>query len=119
MLSREDESLFTSSINVAEIYRGMLELPRGRKRAELESWFNGPSGPRYMFTGRILPFDERAALAWGRLMAEGRASGIPRSDIDTFVAAIALTNECIVVTDNERHFKGIETINPMRAGRAK
>jgi len=30
------------------------------------------------------------------------------------VAAIAEANECIVVTDNEKHFSGLKFINPMR-----
>lgn len=32
------------------------------------------------------------------------------------VAAIAEANGCIVVTDNEKDFAGIETINPLRDG---
>ena len=48
-------------------------------------------------------------------MAAGRAAGKPRSDIDTFVAAIALANDCVVVTDNAKHFDGVRTINPMRS----
>lgn len=48
-------------------------------------------------------------------MAEERATGRPRSALDTIVAAIAQSNGCVVVTDNERDFKGIEMINPLRA----
>jgi predicted nucleic acid-binding protein len=47
-------------------------------------------------------------------MAEGTATGRPRSALDTIIAAVAEANACTVVTDNERHFTGIETINPMR-----
>jgi len=115
MLSQDDEHLFISSINFAEIYRGILAMPEGRRRANLEAWFTGPLGPQSLFAGRILPFDEDAALAWGALMAAGRAAGKPRSDIDTFVAAIALANDCVVVTDNAKHFDGVRTINPMRS----
>jgi len=32
------------------------------------------------------------------------------------VAAIAGANECIVVTDNEGDFLGIQIVNPMREG---
>jgi predicted nucleic acid-binding protein len=56
-------------MTVAEIRRGILEKPAGKKRRELESWFSGPEGPQALFAGRVLPFDERASLIWARLMA--------------------------------------------------
>jgi toxin FitB len=112
---RDDSELFISSITVAEIFRGILEKPAGRKRSSLEEWFAGPRGPQALFERRVLAFDERAALAWARLMADGRAKGKPRSEVDTFIAAIAQTNGCVVVTDNARHFDGIEIVNPMRS----
>lgn len=68
-----------------------------------------------MFAGRILPFDENAGLIWARLMAEGRSRGRPRSALDTIIAAIAEACGCLVVTDNEKDFVGIEIFNPLRA----
>jgi predicted nucleic acid-binding protein len=50
-------------------------------------------------------------------MAEGKAQGHPRSALDTIIAAIAKANECLVVTDNEKDFQGIEIINPLRSAR--
>jgi hypothetical protein len=47
-------------------------------------------------------------------MAEGQAAGRSRSALDMIIAAIAATHDCIVVTDNDRDFEGIETINPLR-----
>ncbi|HEY2134839.1 MAG TPA: PIN domain-containing protein, partial [Xanthobacteraceae bacterium] len=76
--------------------------------------FAGPEGPRSLFAGRVLPFDEQAALAWARLMADGKARGRPRSALDTIIAAVAEANGCIVVTGNERDFVGVEMVNPMR-----
>lgn len=115
LADQADESLFISTLSLAEIWRGILEMAHGRKRRDLEAWFGGPEGPRVLFAGRVLSFDEPAALAWGELMAEGRASGQPRSGLDMMVAAIARTNECVVVTDNERHFRDVAPfLNPMR-----
>ena len=70
-----------------------------------------------MFDGRVLPFDEKAALVWARLMAEGRAAGRPRGDLDMIIAAVAEANDCLIVTDNEKHFPGIEVLNPMRTAK--
>ncbi len=109
-----DEDLFIASLTVAEIHRGILEKPAGRKRNQLDTWFFGPEGPLALFAGRVLPFDERAGLIWARLMAEGTTKGRPRSALDTIIAAIAEANDCVVVTDNENDFAGIEIVNPVR-----
>jgi predicted nucleic acid-binding protein len=39
MADRDDETLFISSMTVAEIHRGILEKPTGRKRTDLERCF--------------------------------------------------------------------------------
>jgi predicted nucleic acid-binding protein len=115
MSEQADENLFIASLTVAEIWFGVLEKPAGKKRRQVESWFVGPEGPRALFAGRILPFDEKASLIWARLMAEGTKAGRPRSALDMILAAIAEANNCIVVTDNEKDFKGLKFINPMRS----
>ena len=114
MAKQDDLDLYISSLTVAEIRRGVLEKPAGKRRKELEAWFSGPEGPQALFAGRVLAFDERAALVWANLMAGGKARGRPRSALDTMIAAIAVANACVVVTDNEKDFDGIETVNPMR-----
>jgi len=114
LAEQRDEDLFISSLTVAEIRRGILEKPRGKKRDALDAWFAGPEGPQALFAGRVLPFDDKAGLIWARLMADGKSAGRPRSGLDMIVAAIAGTNDCVVVTDNERDFAGIEIINPIR-----
>jgi toxin FitB len=117
MSGQVDTDLFIASLTLAEIRRGILEKSAGRKRDQLETWFSGPEGPQALFAGRILAFDEQAGLVWARLMADGKANGRPRSALDTIIAAVAAANACIVVTDNERDFEGIEIINPIRDGK--
>jgi len=114
MAEQSDEDLFIASLTVAEIRRGVLEKPAGKQRDQLDAWFTGPQGPQALFAGRILAFDEKAGLAWVELMAEGKTSGRARSGLDTIIAAIAVTNDCVVVTDNERDFAGVEIVNPIR-----
>ncbi|HLW90613.1 MAG TPA: type II toxin-antitoxin system VapC family toxin [Roseiarcus sp.] len=117
MGDQADEDLFIASLTIAEIRRGLLEKPAGKKRDELERWFSGPEGPQNLFAGRVLPFDEQSALIWARLMAEGTAMGRPRSALDMIIAATAEANGCLIVTNNESDFEGLKTFNPMR-GRA-
>jgi predicted nucleic acid-binding protein len=120
LAEQDDESLFISTLSLAEIRRGILEKDGGRQRRELERWFAGPEGPQALFAGRILAFDERAALIWARLMADGSAAGRSRSAIDMMIAAIAEANDCTVVTDNEKHFApAVPVLNPLRALRGQ
>ncbi|MBI2255339.1 MAG: type II toxin-antitoxin system VapC family toxin [Proteobacteria bacterium] len=116
MAEREDRELYISALTIAEICRGVLEKPAGKRRDALEKWFSGGQGPQALFAGRILPFDEPAALIWGRLMAAGQTKGKPRSALDMMIAAIAEANDCTLVTDNEKDFAGIEILNPVRGG---
>ncbi len=115
MAEQADEDLFISSLTVAEVWRGILEKPAGKKRKELERWFAGPEGPQALFAGRVLPFDEKASLVWARLMAHGARTGRPRSPLDMIIAAVAEANDCVLITDNEKDFAGLKVVNPMRS----
>jgi predicted nucleic acid-binding protein len=117
MAEQADSELFISALTVGEIRRGLLEKPKGKKRAVLEAWFAGPDGPQALFAGRVLPFDEKAGLIWARLMADGAAKGRPRSALDMIIAAVAEANGCLVVTDNEKDFTGMKFVNPLRVRR--
>ena len=114
MANQIDVDLFISALTVAEIRRGVLEKPAGKRRDALEAWFSGPEGPQALFAGRILAFDEKAAFVWARFMANGKAEGRPRSALDTIIAAVAMVNECIVVTANDRDFPDVKILNPLR-----
>lgn len=116
MAAQRDADLFIATLTLAEIRRGILEKPRGNKRMALNAWFSGPQGLQVLFAGRILPFDEKACLLWAELMAQGKAAGRPRSGLDMIIAAVAGANECLVVTENEKDFAGIQFLNPLRSG---
>ncbi|MFS8111961.1 PIN domain-containing protein [Rhizobium jaguaris] len=110
-----DDDLFIAASTIAEIRRGILIMPAGRKREDLETWYLGAQGPLAYFTGRILPFDESAALMWAQLMADGRMAGRQRDPMDMLIASVAIANECVIVTHNEADFWGLDIINPIRA----
>jgi len=114
MAEQADDDLCIASLTLAEIQRDVLDMPAGKRRDQLESWLLGPAGPQALFAGRILPFDAAAGLFWARLMADGKVRGRPRSALDTIIAAIAAAHGCVVVTDNERDFECVKTLNPLR-----
>jgi toxin FitB len=105
--------LFIATLTLGEIWRGILQMPAGKRQRELERWYAGAEGPAQLFAGRVLPFGEQEAIAWAAIMAAARVSGRPRNPIDMIIAATALANACTVVTVNERDFRGmVEVINP-------
>ncbi len=55
-----------------------------------------------------LPFDDRAALIYGRIRAQLAALGTPIGPYDLQIAAIALANNLIQVTHNTREFSRVE-----------
>jgi hypothetical protein len=61
-----------------------------------------------------LPFDEKASLIWARLMSDGSKAGHQRSPLEMILAEVAEANNCVVVTDNEKDFAGLNFINPLR-----
>ena len=46
MAGQADQDLFIASLTIAEIRRGVLEAPPGKRRDRLEAWFSGPEGPQ-------------------------------------------------------------------------
>lgn len=56
----------------------------------------------------ILPWDQAAARAWASTRYSLEKAGQPIGNLDTMIAAHALSHQLIVVTNNTRHFSKIE-----------
>ena len=52
----------------------------------------------------ILPFDDPAFWAYGDLRAELERCGTPIGSLDTMIAAHALSQQAILITNNTREF---------------
>jgi tRNA(fMet)-specific endonuclease VapC len=52
----------------------------------------------------MLPFDDAAVWAYGKLRAELEARGTPIGALDTLIAAHALSQQALLVTHNTRMF---------------
>lgn len=57
---------------------------------------------------RILPLDVESAETFGSLKASLDARGTPLDDFDLCLAALALTHNLVLVTNNARHFGRID-----------
>ena len=106
------QTLYLTTINLAELLAGIEVLPPGRRRTELQHALAIKILP--LFEGRILSFDQKAADAFARINANAQALGNPISFADGAIAAITSAQRFILATRNVRDFKGagIELINP-------
>ncbi len=70
------------------------------------------------YSGRVLPFDQAAALAAGHIRAKREALGRPISVQDAMIAAICLSNGATLATRNTKDFEGLDLllINPFEGG---
>ena len=59
---------------------------------------------RFLLQFHVAPFDEAAALSYGRLRHQLERRGNPIGPLDTLIAAHALSLRATVVTNNIRHF---------------
>src|SRR5258708_4254589 len=85
--------LHLSVITVGELWKGIVELPDGRKRRALEAMFELIPD---RFYNRVIPIDFGIAVKFGEIQA---ASG-PLPSLDTLIAATALTRRLSLVTHN-------------------
>jgi tRNA(fMet)-specific endonuclease VapC len=88
-----------SSITVAELEYGVANSNRSieAQAALLE----------FIFPFEILDFNYTAASCYGKIRKELKDKGQPISDMDMLIAAVAMANELIVVTNNEKEFRRI------------
>lgn len=107
----EQEDLQLSVISMGELQKGISLLPLGRKRAELDNWFNGL---QIRFAEQVVDIDLETSLIWGELSARIRLSGNTIGDADLLIAASALRHGFRVMTRNIRDFTptGVLLVNP-------
>jgi len=104
--------LFIPSLALAEVQYGIALMPMGMRRTMLAE--DAAVLVDQLFRGRVVPFGERAAGAYGEIMATRRALGRPLGQMDGLIAATAAASGAVLATRNVRDFEGlgIELINP-------
>ena len=94
---------------LGEMRFGILVLPKGRKRAALESWFK--TGIQRL---HCLAWDLDTGLKWAELLVRLRVVGKAMPIKDSLIAATALVHGLAVVTRNRADFLnvGVRIVNP-------
>lgn len=91
-----------STITLAELEYGVANSNRSfeAQTALLE----------FILPFEILDFNYNAASFYGKIRKDLKDKGQPISDMDMLIASIAMANELIVVTNNEKEFKRISEL---------
>jgi len=98
-------ALFLSAVTIGEIRKGLIVLPLGRRRSELETWFR--TDLLVWFSNRILPVTHAVADRWGVLDGQCQLNGTPLNTADGMIAATAIEHGLTVVTRNVKDFAGL------------
>ncbi len=110
------ETLYLSSVTIAELMFGIGALPKGKRKDKLASALDGVME---LFADRVLPFDIDAARHYADLAVKARAAGMGFPTPDGYIAAIAASKGFVVATRDTCAFDaaGVEVIDPWKAGR--
>jgi toxin FitB len=90
------DSMFVSTVTLAEIRFGIELVADANRRSELQEWLTHKVRP--MFEQRILPVTEDIMFKWRLLVEEGRKIGHTFSQPDLIIAATGLQHGLTVVT---------------------
>jgi len=108
------ESLYISSVTLAEIRFGIEAVPDLRRRSELSDWLTQMVRP--MFDQRVLPVSEDVMPRWRLLVEEGRKIGHTFSQPDLIIAATALEQGLTLVSRNTTDYAKarVPVLNPWK-----
>ena len=108
-LRRHEREITIDPVILGDVRFGILLLPKGRRRARLERWFD--AGIQRL---HCLPWEAETGLRWARLLASLRAAGRAMPIKDSLIAATALVHGLAVATRNQVDFEkaGVRIVNP-------
>ena len=108
------ETLYISSVTLAELLFGIRALPSGKPQDLLAQALDGLMR---LFRDRVLPFDADAARHYAGLAVTARAAGRGFPTPDGYIAAIATSRGFIVASRDTAPFEaaGVPIINPWNA----
>lgn len=105
------ETLYLSSVTLAELLFGIAALPTSRRKDLLTQALDGLLG---LFGERVLPFDTAAARCYAEIAILARTAGRGLPLPDGYIAAIAAARGFIVASRDTAPYAaaGVSVIDP-------
>lgn len=97
--SNMENGICISSITLAELYHGVKKSSAPEK--------NAVALIKFLSILTVLPFDDRAALEYGKICAFLQRKGTPIGTMDMLISASAIAENKILVTNNVREFERV------------
>ena len=112
--SVDQSSLYTPSVVLGEMRKGVEKMPASARKEMLEKWL---ADYRRFYADNIVPFDAEVAMAWGKLVGRLQLEGMSTPVIDSQIAATAIYHGMTLVTRNVRDMQatGADIFNPFPA----
>lgn len=104
-----ESDIAVDPIILGELRFGILLLRKGKKRSDLEHWFDA-----IVQHLQCIAWEGEIGLRWAQLLAELRGAGRSMPIKDSLIAATALVHNLAVVTRNRADFEkaGVRIIDP-------
>lgn len=100
----QNEILYVNSIVVAEFRLGtMLSENKEKQNQQFIEFLESGNI-------KILSIDEQTANVYARIQSKQIKKGKMKPPFDTLIAANCIANDLILVTENKKHFEGIEEL---------
>jgi predicted nucleic acid-binding protein len=105
------QTLYLSSVTVAELLYGIAALPSGKRKNKLTETVDGLMR---LFKERVLSFDIDSARIYAELAVTAKVAGRGFPTPDGYIAAIAASRGFIVASRDTAPYKaaGITVVNP-------
>ena len=107
------ETLYLSSVTLAELLFGIAALPTGKRKDMLAQALDGLLG---LFRDRVLPFDTDAARRYADLAVTAKTRGRGFPTPDGYSAAIAASRGYLMASRDTGPYEavGVSVINPWK-----
>lgn len=105
LLLEKEEDIFVPAITIGELYYGAYKSSRSEENRKIVAAFAAER--------QILRCDANTGDAYGQIKVALRMKGRPIPENDSWIAALALQNDCILITRDE-HYREVENLRTLK-----